>query len=759
MLEKSQSQGLAERVPGRDVRFLDLDRLLSALLRQWRIFAICIGIGLMLGVVYLSLAPRLYYSEGAILIDQNVQGMVSDVMNQTSVATIESELSNQSELLRSSRVARSVVEAEGLNTDVTFLNPPPSFTGRLRQIVLGPFGGGERRQLTEISVEDATEYLKGGLVVGRVGRSSVLSVGYMSHSPELAQRIASAYAQAFTREQLNGDIASQATSWLQDQLVQLSASRRQASDAVEAFRLSSGHSVAQDQRLFQQRLDGLTAQLVVAQSETARARALNEQVQRAVAEGPAAAGANASVLLTGDADPTTAALLNDYSAIDRRIVEVTATFGADHPQIAVLQRQLDEKSSAIFTQLQQLGERYANALRVAEGRETQLRADVQSEGERSALTTQSQVELAQLAQKASALETLYNSFLTSYEEAIRRQSFPITSARLITAPTVPGGAISPRSTFTLVGATLFGAFLGLCFGAINELRERSFRLGSQVTRDLGVRFAGYLPDLRLRRGRGIKLGATLPEDQLHQTLRKHMIEASPDFAVATFVETLKTGKMLIQAQRHHGRGVVIGISSILPGEGKTTYAIALAELMSLTGQQVLLIDGDLRHPATSRIAAPYAVSGLVEALNGMPWRNMLHRAEGSSLSVLPAVTTAPRAGTDGLVSSQLAELLREARDEFDFVIVDLPPLGPIVDARSIIPYTDGVMLVVEWGRTPRRLVRTTLEQDAQIEASVIGAVLNKVNLPKLSRYSEMGEAERYMGAYGNYFRPAPPAKI
>jgi len=127
MLERSHMQEFPDRLAS-DTKIIDLDRLLGALLRQWRVVAACVGIGVAIGVVYLALAPRSYFAGSEILIDQNQQELVTDVTAQTSTVVLEAEVLNQTEVLRSSRIARAVVEAEHLDTDPDFLNPPPSFS-------------------------------------------------------------------------------------------------------------------------------------------------------------------------------------------------------------------------------------------------------------------------------------------------------------------------------------------------------------------------------------------------------------------------------------------------------------------------------------------------------------------------------------------------------------------------------------------------------------------------------------------------------
>ena len=758
MLERNRQTEIATHA-STDTRLVDLDRLLVAFLRQWRVLAICTAIGMLLGVIYLTLAPRTYVSAGEILIDQNGDQVLSDSSDRPSSATIETEVLNEMEVLRSSGMARAVVTALHLDTDVEFLNPPPSFTTKISAFLTGWFSRSDREQVTQVSVEVATRALMAAIVVERQGRSSVINVGYFAASPSLAYRIASAYVREFLREQRNADVTTQATSWLQQQLIQLGEARRQASDAVEQFRAQSGHSVQQDKTLSDQRIQALTAQLVVAQSETARVRALSQQVQAAIDKGPSAAGVNAPLLLGASDTPDQAVttLLAQYANTTRRVAEVNAAFGPNHQQLAVLQRDLASLSDQIYGRLQQLNERYANDLRIAEGRETALRQDVQDEGQQSAETSQSQVKLNELEQKASALEGLYNSFLTRYEESVQRQSVPVTSARVISAPVETAASVRPQALLSIAGGTLLGLFFGVCFGAINELRERSIRLGSQISNEFGLRFAGYLPEIRLRRSR--KASASLPDEQMHDQIRQQMITARAGGVATAFIESLKSSLVILHELRKDGRGVVVGVSSVLPGEGKTTYAVALAEMLASTGARVLLIDSDLRHPAASRLTSPYASAGLIEAVSGQSWRDLVTFDETTRLTVLPALSSLDHAVVgDPLLSEGIAELMLEVRSAFEFVVIDMPPLGPIADARSLLPLTDGLMLVVEWGRTAKRLVRSTLENDPHLEQAVLGAVLNRVDFDKLPRYSQLGESERYIGAYETYYRVVPAAK-
>src|SRR5690606_13895882 len=122
--------------------------------------------------------------------------------------------------------------------------------------------------------------------------------------------------------------------------------------------------------------------------------------------------------------------------------------------------------------------------------------DIDTEGQSAGSISQEQIRLNELQQRSDALSSLYSSYLLRYEESVQRQSFPIPSVRIVTDALMPEKPASPKTSAILVAAFIGGAFIGTLLGTINELRERGFRVGSQVRRHLGLRFLGYIPHLQ-----------------------------------------------------------------------------------------------------------------------------------------------------------------------------------------------------------------------------------------------------------------------
>jgi len=740
-----------------DLKFIDLDRIFAVLRRQMRVIGLCIAIALSLAVIYLTLAPKSYVSAGQILIDKNLEQVVDSTAVSTSSVDLEAQVLNQIEVLRSSRIAMAVGEAEHLTTDAEFLNPPPSFTGRLRAMakgLLSPILGGNQdvdAAPPQASIDDVAGMLRSNVQADRMGRSSIIRVSYEASTPELAQRIARAYGNAVLQDQLNADLdaTKAAGDWMQQRLAEIGSSQREANLAIQQFRAETGLSVDQDRTLSNKRVEALSDQLAQAQAASGRLRALSNQLQAVIAAGPAAAANNVALLAQTDVINTEITTLRTrYANLTSRIGEVTSAFGAEHPQLIALNAEKAALNGQIFAQLQGLNDQYLTQLQVAQQQEVGLRRDIDAEGQ-AGNDSEAQVRLDELQQRSTALGILYNSFLGRYEESIQQQSFPIPSVRVITEAVAPESPSSPRTMLVLAAALIGGMFMGLAFGTFNELRERSFRTGAQVSNELGLRFLGYLPQLELgKAGRDPKQRANL----IHRFLRNQVTGRGSNVPTTPFLETLKSGKLALRSARKDGGGVV-GIVSALPGEGKTTFAVSFAEMLVGSGSKVLLVDADLRQLGASRLIGSANLHGLMDLAEGKSWREIAETNSETGLVTVPANTSGVIGRTNDFLSSQTMQtFLAEARREFDYVVIDLPPLGPVVDAMSVLPWTDGFILVTEWGKTPRRLVRTIIGREPELSGELLGVVLNKVDFKKLPRYSELGGVERFVDVYQRYYQ-------
>jgi succinoglycan biosynthesis transport protein ExoP len=174
--------------------------------------------------------------------------------------------------------------------------------------------------------------------------------------------------------------------------------------------------------------------------------------------------------------------------------------------------------------------------------------------------------------------------------------------------------------------------------------------------------------------------------------------------------------------------------------------------MAHAGKRVLLIDGDLRNRTLSRVLARDATTGLLEILTGQnDLIKTVYTDPRTGLNFLPALIDSHFSHTDEILASKPFKVLVEkVRKEYDYILVDLPPLAPISDARATAGVIDSYLYVIEWGRTRINLVQNQLIAAPEIYDRLLGVVLNKANLKILGRYEQYYGRDYYKYYYSRY---------
>ena len=361
--------------------------------------------------------------------------------------------------------------------------------------------------------------------------------------------------------------------------------------------------------------------------------------------------------------------------------------------------------------------------------EVSYRADTAAQAARIANAVTSAYILSQIDQKAAAahngaeyLQGRISDIKTEQEAALDgiRQGriptiqFPDADARVIGAALRPLGKASPQTALVIAFALSFGLLTGLLAVAVRHALDRTLRSRAQIRHALGVECLGILPDVsRTREMRSTRRPAALTR----------AVMTDPESRFAQAIRATRTAVLL---STPGNRGRAIGLVSWSHGEGRTTLASNLAFLMSVSGTPVELIDGDLRNPTLTSLLAPRSGSGLNEALldhDGLSRLVSVRLSE--ALGFVPAVASG-RISEPNLYlgSPEMVGLLSRLTAGRD-VVVDLPPLGTSSDALALSPVLDGVVLVVEAGRTTAEEALDALRVLRAAQAKVLGVVLNR----------------------------------
>lgn len=733
---------------------IDFEAIFAIVRRQWLVVVICIAIALALGVVNIITAVPLYTASAKILIDRSNGEVMQQLSTVGGVTDDEPTVLSQVELLMSDTVALTVVDKLDLPNNPTFMAAKPSLIqtvlGAVRSLVTVTGWLGSELPVTVTNEEKrriAADIVLANMDVIRVDRTYVLEVSYRSPSAEMAARVANAIGDAYLVDKLNSkyDATRRASDWLQDRIAELRQKALDSDLAVQRFRGEHGLVSAGAVLMSDQQLSELNSALIVAQSDTSKARARLERIQSIVTSG------QSDAMVTDLLDnPVANELRQKYLAASKRETEISDRLGSNHIQAVRLRSEMAEYQRQMFAELNRISESYKSDLDVAMAREKNLTESVSQATGVSATANMTQVQLRELEREAETYKNLYQTFLQRYQEAIQQQSFPVTEARIISNAVPPLGPSHPKKPLVLALFLLLGAAAGVGVGGWREYRDRFFRTGKQVQDYLGLEFLGMTP---LVPNAGDRANDARQQRPGFIQKTSPLVNYVVDHPLSPFAETLRSAKIAADLRFSDKACKVIGVVSSLPAEGKSAISINFAGLLARQGSRTLLIDADLRNPGTTRAIARHADAGLLEALlDGRDIDRILLADEATQLSVLPAVVRQRTPHSSELLASAgMRKLLKSVSEQYDYVVVDLPPLGPVVDARAIADLIDGFIFVAEWGATARRVAMEVLESNPQVREKCVGVVLNKVDQERLKLYHDYGSNDYYYSRYSRYY--------
>lgn len=746
---------------GQQESFLDIESMIAIARRQWQIVAATVAVAVVLGFINILTAVPLYTADVSVLIDRG-NGQLADQLSSIGSASgglIEDEASilSQVEIFKSDTIASAVVDKLNLTNDPVFMANDASLgaqiIGMLRSIVnVSEWFVSDRTLQDDVTAKHfaAERKLIDNLDVTRVGRTYVLDVKYTSPSPELSAKIANAFGEIYLVDKLNSkyEATRRASDWLQNRIAELRQKALDSDLAVQKFRTTNNLVSAGSVLVTDQQLSELNSALIIAQSDTSKAEARLQRIQQIIDSG------QTDAIVT---DVLGSTISNDlrqkYLDASKREAQISARLGPNHVQAVRMRSEMTEYQRLMFEELNRIAESYKSDLDVAKAREKSLGDSVSQATGISASANETKVQLRELEREAETYKNLYQTFLQRYQEAVQQQSFPVTEARVITRASPPKSPSHPKKSLILALFVVMGGALGSGLGVFREIRDRFFRTGDQIRDTLKLEFLGMTPLIAGHR-LSPPLGAKFPPGELFKT--NSVLNYVVEHPLSSFAETLRSAKLSADLGMVGKDCKIIGVVSSLPGEGKSMTSINFAQLLADQGNRTILIDCDLRNPGATRAIGSNAEAGLLEAVleNRDPF-SLLLRDSQTGLSFLPTVIKhrVPHS-SELLASPAMRNILSTLSANADFIVLDLPPLGPVVDARAIAARVDGFLMVVEWGRTARHVVRQLLQGEPEIRNKCLGVILNKVDHRKLKLYRSFGSSEYYHSEYTKYYQEA-----
>jgi capsular exopolysaccharide synthesis family protein len=698
--------------PNRQPQIEDNDEinLAEVLGTLWRgkliILAVAFLAVLLAGYYAFVSAIPVYTATSSVALESRQEQIVDIESVMTGLGGDQATINTEVEVFKSRELIGRLVDELNLTADPEFnaqLRPEPKFSvGQAISWVVTLIRG-EREPLpppspAQIRDSVVSEVLN-RIVITNIRQSYVFRITVTTQDPAKSSLIANRLAELYIQNQVEVKFerTERATKWLSERVSELRVELENAERALKSF--SSNTDLISPEGLFalnrqikelRERRDELAIQIGTTEATlaTLEANAEADYDQRAAVAG----------------DSTLTSLLPRAAEGDKA---AQARFDARYDQLLVRARQSEARAR------QQI-----NALEVSI---TDLAARIDRQSTEL-------VNLQQYQREAEASRLIYEHFLGRLKETSVQQGIQQADSRLLSHAVVPESPSAPRKVRILGLGLILGLIAGAGIVLGREAAQNTFRISEDLEKTTGLPVIGQIPTIPARRRKNVL---------------KYLSD-KPSSAAAEAVRNLRTSVLL--ANLDNPPKVIMSTSSI-PGEGKTTQSLAMAQNLAGLGKKVLLIEGDIRKRIFSEYFDIKTDKGLLAVLSG---EVTLEEAAVYNDQLRAHILIGEKSkvnAADVFSSDTFDRFLKTARDAFDYVIIDTPPVLAVPDARVIGGSVDAIMYAVKWDSTTRRQVSEGLRSFANVNVKVSGLVLTQIDKRGMKRY---GYGDSY-GSYSNYY--------
>ncbi len=688
------------------------DYLLILRKHQWLILSFMLSVVTIVTIATFRMQP-VYVATARVEIDRENSNILpfQGTDSYDYMLDMENYIETQSKILTSETLALQTIRNAGLSSRPEFSSPG----GPSEAVASGTLANQKRPP-------ELGAFL-GSLSAKRVPSSRLMDVSFESTDPQLAARIVNVHLETYVQRNIQSqyDSTTRATTWLRDQLEELKIRVQKSEDARIAYeRQNQIWTLDDKQNVSSQRFADANREFTMAQSERIKKQALFEFAKSGNLSAVPQIQSNAAL---GDMQRRLRESSSEYR-------EALAQFGPNFPKVQRLQAQIKELEINIEKEKQNIVDTLESEYRQAMAREAVMVKALEQQKLEVNEMAGKMVEYNILKREAEANKTLYDGLLTKLREAGVSAGLRSSNIRVVDAAMIPSAPSRPAKTRNVLLAFIVGLVGGIGLALMREYLDNTVKTPDDIETLAHLPSLAVVPQFTSSSANGGgKRQKLLPGlssngyDKRIELVAQHL----PKSQMSEAFRALRTSLLLSRAD--HAPQVIL-VTSALPREGKTTAAANLAVTLAQLGDSTVVVDADLRKPGVGRLlnmtGGKYA--GLSSYLAGASSLDLV-TVPHPTIPNLAAIPTGPLPPNpaDLLSSHRFAEAIAELRKKFKFIVIDSPPVMAATDAVILSVQTDGVLLVVRSGETPKEAFTRTRDLLVSVKCNILGVVLNAVD--------------------------------
>lgn len=657
---------------------------------------------LVIGAALTLLMTPIYTAQATLQIDREAARVLT---NTEEVAPTETQgadfFATQYALLASRSLAERVVESLGLASS----NEALEALG-----VEAPAASGTAAAQTARRRAAALSAVRSSLSVAPVGDSRLVAIRYDNPNPVVAARIANGFADNFIQANLDRkfESSSYAREFLEERIAQTKERLESAERQLVAY--------AANQQIINVTVpseDGAASESLTSSNLVALNTALvSARAERVAAESRWRSASTADLMTLPEVlqSPVVQQLTQQRNDLDQEYQQKLSLYQPDYPEMLRLKARIDEVDNQIRTTAANVRSSIRSQYEIAANRERSLQVQVTGlTGDVLDLRDRS-IQYNILQRELDTTRSLYEALLQRYKEVGVTGGVTANNISIVDRANPPGSPSKPNFLVNMAIAALAGLGLGVLAAFVLEALDETLATPDDVEKKLGVPVLGVIPLL----DKGTTTSEALADirsgfSEAYYSLRTALQFSTPDGAPSSIL-----------------------VSSARPAEGKSTTAYAVALSLARLGKRVLLVDGDLRNPSMHRMVGADNERGMSNLLSGSSdLAAVVVRTRQENLFFVPCGPLPPNPA-ELWGGDRLQQFLTEARNNFDHVVMDGPPVLGFADAPLLAAAVNGVLFVLESRGTRRGQARGGLRRIQVGRAHLLGAVLTKFNAKSTS---------------------------